>query len=106
MTAVVALEHTRLRPGEIAASLAAWRDAVLPGTLDRLAPACMCPECSGDAPRRRLDRALAALPRWARPHLYALVLPLDRRFRALTAPDPHAPPDWPWWRRRVPVRRA
>ena len=32
MTAVIALEHTRMRPGEVAASLVAWQAAVLLGT--------------------------------------------------------------------------
>ncbi|MEU8380811.1 hypothetical protein [Streptosporangium sp. NPDC048865] len=100
MAAVIALEHTRMRPGAVAEALLAWTQAVLPGGVDRIAPRCMCPECRGDAPRRRLEQALVALPGWARPYLYALVLPIDRRFLARTAADPHASPEWPWWQRR------
>ncbi|GAA3411985.1 hypothetical protein GCM10018952_22900 [Streptosporangium vulgare] len=100
MAAVVTLEHTRMRPGEVAEALLAWTQAVVPGTADRIAPACTCPECRGDGPRRRLEQALTTLPRWAKPYLYALVLPIDRRFVARTLPDPHASPEWPWWQRR------
>ncbi|GII63399.1 hypothetical protein Skr01_34840 [Sphaerisporangium krabiense] len=100
MAAVIRLEHTRMRPGEIAEALLAWAQAVVPGTVDRIAPTCMCPECSGVAPRWRLEQALMALPPWARPYLYSLVLPLDRRFLARTSLDPHASPESPWWQRR------
>lgn len=100
MAAVITLEHTRMWPGEVAAALLAWTQAVVPGTVDRIAPTCMCPECRGDGPRLRLEQALIALPRWAKPYLYALVLPIDRRFVARTFPDPHASPESPWWQRR------
>ena len=71
MTAVITLEHTRMRPGEVATALLAWTQAVVPGTVDRIAPTCMCPECCGDAPRQRLEQALIALPQWAQSHPYA-----------------------------------
>jgi hypothetical protein len=100
MAAVITLEHTGMRPGEVAAALLAWTQAVIPGTVDRLGPTCMCPECCGDGPRGRLERALIALPHWAKPYLYSLVLPIDRRFAARTFPDPHASPAWPWWLQR------
>jgi hypothetical protein len=100
MTAVVTLEHTRMRPGLVATSLLAWTQAVVPGTTDRLAPTCMCPECSGDAPRSRLQQALIALPSWASPYLYVLILPIDSRFLARTSPNPRASPGWPWWQQR------
>ncbi|GAA3100332.1 hypothetical protein [Streptosporangium carneum] len=100
MAAVIALEHTRMRPGTVAGALLAWMQAVVPGSVDRIGPGCMCPECCGDAPRQRLEQALTALPRWARPYLYALILPIDRRFLARTSPDPHASPEWPWWQQR------
>ncbi|MBG0827650.1 hypothetical protein HS041_07725 [Planomonospora sp. ID67723] len=100
MAAVVALEHTRMRPGEVAAALLAWMQAVLPGTADRIAPTRMCPECCGDEPRRRLEQALAALPHWARPHLYTVIFSIDGRFIARTSPNPRASPEWPWWQQR------
>ncbi|MER5644735.1 hypothetical protein [Streptosporangium sp. NPDC002524] len=100
MAAVITLEHTRMRPGEVAEALLAWTQAVVPGTTDRIAPTCMCPECCGDEPRQRLEQALTILPHWANPYLYALILPIDRRFIARTLPDPHASPEWPWWQRR------
>ncbi len=100
MAAVVTLEHTRMRPGGVAEALLAWTQAVAPGTADRIAPTCMCPECCGNGPRQRLEQALTTLPRWANPYLYALVFPIDRRFIARTLPDPHASPEWPWWQQR------
>ncbi len=101
MAAVVTLEHTRMRPGEVAAALLAWTQAVVPGTSGRISPTCVCPECSGTEPRGRLERALNALPVRARRSLYALLLPVDRRFLALTCPDAYASPEWPWWERRT-----
>ncbi len=100
MAAVTALEHGRMRPGEVAQALVAWQAAVFMGTADHVEVICMCPECSGDAPRWRLQRALTALPPWARPHLGALILPLDRYFLSRTSPDLQAPPHLPWWQRR------
>jgi hypothetical protein len=35
MAAVITLEHTRMRPGEVAAALLAWTQAVVPGTVDQ-----------------------------------------------------------------------
>ncbi|NUW45024.1 hypothetical protein [Nonomuraea rhodomycinica] len=75
---MIALEHTRMWPGAVADALVAWQHATLPGTADRLFHRCLCDECTGDAPRRRLQQALLALPPWAGRQLYALVLPIDR----------------------------
>ncbi|WP_133061689.1 hypothetical protein [Streptosporangium minutum] len=101
MAAVIALEHTLLEPGEVAEALRAWTRDVIPGTMTRLPPTCSCPGCSWeDDPRGDLERILIALPRWARPYLYSLVLPIDRSFLARTSPDPRASPDRPWWRQR------
>ncbi|GAA0845647.1 hypothetical protein ACFQVD_27165 [Streptosporangium amethystogenes subsp. fukuiense] len=101
MAAVIALEHTRMRPGTVAEALLAWTQAVVPGSVARIGPGCICPECCGDAPRQRLEQALIALPRWAKPYLYGLILPIDRRFLARTSPNPHASPEWPWWQQRL-----
>ncbi|MFI7617487.1 hypothetical protein ACIBP6_40330 [Nonomuraea terrae] len=80
MSAVIALEHTRMWPGAVAQALVAWQEAALVGTAERLLRRCACDECTGAAPRHRLQQALIALPPWARPHLYALVLPLDEYY--------------------------
>ncbi|WP_146103997.1 hypothetical protein [Nonomuraea solani] len=98
---MIALEHTRMWPGVVGASLVAWQEAVLIGTADRVVGRCLCEECTGDAPRRRLHRALTALPSWAGPYLYGLVLPIDHYYLSRTAPNPYAPPDRPWWQRRL-----
>ncbi|MBB4913635.1 hypothetical protein [Streptosporangium saharense] len=101
MAAVIALEHTLLQPGEVAARLLAWAQDVIPGTSAKLLPTCSCAGCAWEVdPRGELERALVALPHWARPYLYGLVLPIDRSFLARTTPDPYASPDWPWWRQR------
>ncbi|MFD1934869.1 hypothetical protein ACFSKW_25675 [Nonomuraea mangrovi] len=47
---MTALEHARMRPGEVAAALPARTQVVNPGTLDRIAPTCMGPEWCGDKP--------------------------------------------------------
>ncbi|GAA4983341.1 hypothetical protein GCM10023334_113500 [Nonomuraea thailandensis] len=102
MTAVITLEHTRMWPGAVAAALVAWQEAALMGTADRVFFKCECHECTGDAPRRRLQQALIGLPPWARPHLYALVLPIDLYYLRRTSPTPPTSPDsdWAWWQRR------
>ncbi|MFF4412876.1 hypothetical protein ACFYY8_10110 [Streptosporangium sp. NPDC001559] len=101
MAAVITLEHTLLEPGEVAERLLAWTQDVIPGTATRLPPTCSCSGCSWEVdPRGELERVLVALPRWAWPCLYSLVLPIDRSFLARTTPDPRASPDWPWWRQR------
>ena len=101
MAAVTALEHTILRPGEVAGALMAWTQDVIPGTSTQLARTCSCLLCSWEIdPRGDVERVLTSLPGWARPYLYGLVLPIDRRFIARTTPDPLASPDWPWWRQR------
>jgi hypothetical protein len=86
----------------VAAALAAWQEAALVGTADRLLRWCECDECSGDAPRWRLHQTLVALPAWARPHLFALVLPVDRYYLRRTSPALPASPDSDraWWQRR------
>ncbi len=102
MAAVIELEHTRIWPaGLVAAALRAWTRDVVCGIATQLMSACTCPGCQEDDPRGDLEQALVALPRWAEPYLYSLVLPLDRSFLAQTLPDPLASPDWPWWRRRL-----
>lgn len=85
MTAVIALEHTQMPPGTVAEVLLAWMQAVLPGTTTRIAPGCVCPERSGDAPGQRLEQALTALPPWARPYLSSLITPIDKSFLARTS---------------------
>ncbi|MEV4367607.1 hypothetical protein AB0J71_11095 [Nonomuraea sp. NPDC049637] len=102
MAAVIALEHTRMWPGAVAAALVAWQEAVLMGTVDRAFFRCVCEECTGDAPRRRLQQALIGLPPWAGAHLYALVLPLDLYYLRRTSPmSPTSPEsDWTWWQQR------
>ncbi|MEU7002986.1 hypothetical protein [Nonomuraea sp. NPDC046570] len=101
MAAVIAVEHTLLWPGEVAAALLAWTRDVIPGTTTQLLPQCSCLGCSWEPdPRGEVERMLTALPRWAKPYLYSLVLPIDRSFLARTSPDPRASPDWPWWRQR------
>lgn len=102
MAAVITLEHTRMWPGAVAAALTAWQEAALTGTADRVFFKCECRECTGDAPRRRLQRALIGLPPWARPHLYALVLPVDLYYLRRTSPMPPTSPDsnWTWWQQR------
>ncbi|MCT9934951.1 hypothetical protein N5079_32565 [Planotetraspora sp. A-T 1434] len=101
MTAIIELEHSRMRPGQVAEALHAWMAAAVPGSAHRIAAnVCMCPECCGDGPRGRLEDAMRALPAWAKPYLYGLVLPIDRRFVFRTFPDPLVSQDIPWWQRR------
>jgi hypothetical protein len=103
MAAVIALEHTRMRPGTVATALVAWQEAALTGTADRVFFRCQCEECTGDAPRWRLQQALIDLPPWARAHLYTLVLPIDLYYLRRTSPMPPTSPDskWAWWQRRL-----
>ncbi|NRQ34631.1 hypothetical protein HII36_22735 [Nonomuraea sp. NN258] len=102
MAAVIALEHTRMRPGAVSSALIAWQNAALTGTADRARHLCMCDECTGHAPRWRLQQAPTWLPPWARPHLYGLVLPVDRSYLLRTVPcGPWSPEStWAWWQRR------
>jgi hypothetical protein len=44
--------------------------------------------------------ALRVLKNSARRELLALVTPLDETYESRTLPDPRAPADLPWWRRR------
>jgi hypothetical protein len=50
--------------------------------------------------RALLEVLLATLRRPARRQLLSILKPLDDRFRALTANDPFAPKDAPWWQQR------
>lgn len=102
MTAVTALEHTRMWPGAVADALVAWQEAALIGTADRHFARCECDECTGNAPRWRLHQALVTLPSWAGAHLYALVLPVDRYYLRRTSPVPFISPDshGAWWQHR------
>jgi hypothetical protein len=102
MAAVIALEHTRMWPGAVAAALVAWQEAALTGTADRVSFRCGCHECTGDAPRRRLRQALLGLPPQAGAHLYALVLPVDLYYLRRTSAMPYMSPDadGAWWQRR------
>ncbi|YCK32713.1 hypothetical protein ACNF49_00985 [Actinomadura sp. ATCC 39365] len=99
---MITLEHTRMWPGAVATALAAWQEAALMGTAGRVFFRCECEECTGDAPRQRLQQALTDLPPWARSRLYALVLPVDLYYLRRTSPMLHTSPDsdWAWWQRR------
>lgn len=102
MGAVIALEHTLMWPGAVADALVAWQAAVLTGTAERVFRGCECPECTGDAPRSRLQQALDRLPPWAGAQLYALVRPVDVYYLRRTSPMSPVSPDsdWAWWQRR------
>ncbi|WP_200426241.1 hypothetical protein [Streptomyces sp. NE5-10] len=50
--------------------------------------------------RMLIERAIGALGRRAGREVASAVEGADAVFLARTLPDPHAPDDWPWWRRR------
>ncbi|WP_282203995.1 hypothetical protein [Kitasatospora fiedleri] len=63
-----------------------------------------CPGCAHDDARHCRDVLAALLPHLpprSRAELVRLLRPLDAEFRRRTLPDPFAPPDAPWWWRRL-----
>ncbi|MFK0191750.1 hypothetical protein [Kitasatospora sp. NPDC090308] len=63
-----------------------------------------CPGCARDDARHCRDVLAALLPHLpprSRAELVRLLRPLDAEFRRRTLPDPFAPPDAPWWWRRL-----
>lgn len=58
-------------------------------------------DCCGRDGRALLEEVLAELSAPAARALNRLIDPLDRHFLARTLPNPTAPADWPWWRRRI-----
>jgi hypothetical protein len=59
------------------------------------------PGCDPTGPRWELDLVVRGMPAWSRGSLIRLVAPIDRRYRAMTLPDPTTPADWRWWDRRI-----
>ncbi|GAA4231104.1 hypothetical protein GCM10022254_27410 [Actinomadura meridiana] len=57
--------------------------------------------CLEDEPRTLLELALRSLSPRARRHLRKLVDPLDLAYQSWSLNDPFAPPDHPWWLRRI-----
>ncbi|RKN34961.1 hypothetical protein D7294_31300 [Streptomyces hoynatensis] len=54
-----------------------------------------------DECRAALETIRRAVPRRCAAELGALLAPLDERYLRRTLPDPAAPADEPWWRRRL-----
>ncbi|QRP46992.1 hypothetical protein [Amycolatopsis sp. FDAARGOS 1241] len=104
MTDVHRVEATVLRPGDVGDALRDLRrHARNPRRLEahRVAG---CP-CGENLIRWTLETVLQALPGRSRAALRALIKPLDDEFRRRTVLDPSAPPEWPWWQRRVTYSR-
>ncbi|AWZ17057.1 hypothetical protein DRB96_38385 [Streptomyces sp. ICC1] len=58
-------------------------------------------ECGYYNVRTLLEIVLHALPKRARRELHALLAPVDAQILRRTAHNPFAPPDLPWWKRRI-----
>lgn len=54
-----------------------------------------------DTPRNMLELAMRSLSPRARRRLQALITPLDEAYQAWSLNNPFAPPDLPWWMRRI-----
>ncbi|GLY88614.1 hypothetical protein Airi02_065430 [Actinoallomurus iriomotensis] len=87
---------------EMATALGALRwFLVRPGRVLIPDPVTTCP-CHD--PREALDvlnEIMDALPGPAARHVAAIVEPLSEQYRARTLPNPYAPPNSPWWWRRI-----
>lgn len=88
-----------LSPGDVARALRGWQFRIRPPFRHRR-PDCPCPGCDPLEVRIELDRMLSALPRRERALLGAELAKADRRFSALTLPDPFATAPW-WFDRRL-----
>ncbi len=90
-------------PASVGQALAQWRRAVHgpARSLTRGLVVNDCPCCDDRDQRDVLERAMAALSTRASRELRALVAPLDEILERRTCHDPQAPPDAPWWRRRL-----
>lgn len=80
---------------EVGRALAAWRRTVHGPARRLIGDGCPC--CD---PAEQRDILAAALSAVRGRELAALVKPLDDIYERRTLPDPHAPADRPWWRRR------
>ncbi len=101
------LQLQRRRPDlSVVESLATYRREIRrPGRWLRLLENdCPCPACDVTHHRDVLEAAMHALPGPAARELRRIVDALDDEFLRKTLPDPHAPPDLPWWHRRVEDR--
>ncbi len=105
--AVSQWERRHLWPGAVAEAFLRYRKFVQqPGRLIYGLPGGLCPCCvdyydlSADDPRATLQEALAQMPKGKGQKLRRMVAELDNRLLARSLPDPWAPPQWPWWRRR------
>jgi hypothetical protein len=99
-------EQRHLWPGAVAEAHQKYRRHVnQPGRLLYGMPGGVCPCCIdyyglADDPCGILEVALAQLSRRDGRALRRMVAALDDRLQARSLPDPWAPPEWPWWRRR------
>jgi len=103
--AIIRWERSNLWPGAVANAFDTYRRFVnRPQRTVYGTPGC-CPCCIdyyglSDDPRLILQEALDHLPRGKGRRFRRLVAELDDRYLSRSLPDPWAPPEWPWWRRR------
>lgn len=88
-----------LTPGAVASALRGWRYLTRPPFRHRM-PDCPCPGCDPLGDRIDLEEMLSALPRRVRALIGAELSKADRRFLALTLPDPFAAAPR-WFERRL-----
>ncbi|MCR6486533.1 hypothetical protein M8542_27260 [Amycolatopsis sp. OK19-0408] len=88
-----------LVPGAVARALRGWRHRTRPPFRHWL-PDCPCPGCDPLEVREDLAQLLSALPRRERALIGAELSKADRRFLALTLPDPFAASPR-WFERRL-----
>jgi len=94
------VEATLLRPGDIGATFRSLQEYARDAHRYEAHWTVGCP-CCEPLTREILELGLRALPPRSRAALRALIRPFDDRIRRVTLPDPAAPPDWPWWQRRI-----
>ncbi|WP_326566310.1 hypothetical protein VSH64_31110 [Amycolatopsis rhabdoformis] len=94
------VEARELRPGQVGRAVRDLRQYARDSHRVGSAASLGCP-CCEPGTRWTLEVALQALPPRSRVALRALLRPFDDEIRRKTLPDPTAPPDSPWWERRV-----
>lgn len=94
------VEATHLRPGHVATAVRDLREYARVAHRTGASLTLECPCCEPDT-RWTLEEALRALPPRSRKALRAVIAKFDEEIRRKTLPDPAAPPEWPWWERRI-----
>lgn len=99
-------ERQRLWPDAVAEAFEKYRRFVhQPGRILYGLPGGCCPCCVDyyglpEDPRAVLHEALTQMAGRKARKLRRMVAELDARFLMRSLPDPWAPAQWPWWRRR------